>query len=76
MTAHTPSPHIEPWLLEILRCPVGLHRVELTTDSGGNPVLMCQDDCPDPQRRRQYPIDSGIPVMLADSAVIVAAPGS
>lgn len=74
MSLPTPPPSIEPWLLDILRCPVGMHPMTPTTDDVGDPVLVCSEDCPEPGSRRQYPIEDGIPVMLRDSAVVVPAP--
>lgn len=74
MTTPTPAPSFEPWLLDILRCPVGMHPLDLSSDENDNPVLICRDDCPETGSRRQYPIENGIPVMLRDSAVIISAP--
>ncbi|MDF8262918.1 Trm112 family protein [Luteipulveratus flavus] len=58
---------IEPWLREILRCPVC--RNELVDASGpAGPELQCAGDCEEPGRRRAYRIDDGIPVLLAEEA--------
>ena len=61
------TPSLQPWLREILRCPV-CHG-ELTDDTapqsaGGGPELQCRaEGC-----RRGYPVDGGIPVLLVDEA--------
>jgi uncharacterized protein len=69
-------PEYDPWVREILRCPVGLHELVDTEDEQGAPVLQCAQDCGAPGQRRRYPVTEGIPVLLADEAVLVAAPGS
>ena len=53
---------IDPDLLDILACPVCKVKVRLEGDG-----LVC-DDC-----RRRYPIEDGIPIMLADEARIDSA---
>ena len=59
----SPSPRIEPWLREILRCPQC--RSTLTDGFGpAGPELQCTDK----QCRRAYRIDDGIPVLLVDEA--------
>lgn len=63
---------LEPWVREILRCPVGRHELVDGTDEAGRPVLVCAQDCGAPGRRRQYPVQDGIPVLLADEARLVA----
>ena len=56
-------PRIEPWLREILRCPQC--RSTLSDGSGPDgPELQCTD----PQCRRAYRIDDGIPVLLVDES--------
>jgi phosphomannomutase len=56
-------PRIEPWLREILRCP--LCRSTLSDGSGpGGAELHCTNT----QCRRAYRIDDGIPVLLADES--------
>ncbi len=62
----------EPWVRAILRCPVGLHELVDGTDEAGAPVLVCAQDCGAPGQRRQYPVQDGIPVLLADEARVVA----
>lgn len=61
----------EPWVREILRCPVGLHELLDAQDDQGAPVLECAQDCGAPGQRRRYPVTDGIPVLLADEAVLV-----
>ncbi|MGB3185912.1 MAG: hypothetical protein WBG36_13900 [Ornithinimicrobium sp.] len=72
----TPPRSIEPWLIDILRCPVGVHPLRPDSDAQGEPVLACDQDCPEPGSRRHYPIKNGIPVLLESSSVVVAASGS
>ncbi len=63
---------IEPWVRELLRCPVGLHPLLDDVDETGAPVLACAQDCPEPGSRRHYPVRDGIPVLLADDSVVTA----
>jgi uncharacterized protein YbaR (Trm112 family) len=63
---------LEPWVRQILRCPVGLHELVDATDDHGDPVLECAEDCGGAGSRRQYPITGGIPVLLADEARTVS----
>lgn len=65
-------PEFDPWVRGILRCPVGLHELIDVTDEHGAPALRCAKDCDGVGRRRQYPVQDGIPVLLADDATIVA----
>jgi len=69
------SSSIEPWLRDILRCPVGLHPLLDEVDEAGEPVLVCDTDCGTADQRRQYPFVDGIPVLLSDRARLVPAPG-
>ncbi|YAL82517.1 Trm112 family protein [Dermacoccaceae bacterium W4C1] len=64
---------IQPWLRQILRCPVC--RAELTDVTGpdGGAALRCATDCEKPGQRREYRIEDGIPVMLVEEARIVSA---
>lgn len=62
---------IDPWVREILRCPVGRHELVDTTDGAGQPVLECAEDCGGPGQRRQFPITEGIPVLLESDATTV-----
>lgn len=59
---------MEPWVRQILRCPVGRHELVDATDEQGQPVLECAEDCGGPGRRLQFPVTDGIPVLLADDA--------
>ncbi|NNG40210.1 hypothetical protein HJ588_13135 [Flexivirga sp. ID2601S] len=59
---------LDPWLREILRCPVGLHELVDATGTSGDPELHCAADCGGPGQRRAYRIDAGVPVLLADEA--------
>lgn len=62
---------IDSWVRDILRCPVGLHRLVDETDEQGAAVLVCETDCATPGQRRVYRIERGIPVLLADEATII-----
>jgi uncharacterized protein YbaR (Trm112 family) len=53
---------IEPWLREILRCPVCHGALRDADGPEGGPELQC-GGCP-----RAYRVDGGIPVLLADEA--------
>lgn len=64
-------PEYDPWVREILRCPVGRHELVDVEDEQGAPALQCAEDCDGPGRRRRYPVSDGIPVLLADDAVVV-----
>ena len=59
---------IDPWLREILRCPIGLHELADATGPDGGPELHCTEDCGAPGQRRAYRLDDGVPVLLADEA--------
>lgn len=59
---------LDPWLREILRCPVGLHELVDGTGPDGAPELQCSADCGEPGQRRGYRIDDGVPVLLADES--------
>lgn len=59
------EPWREPWLRELLRCPVDraeLRDVALSEEVAG---LACTDD----GHRVAYPVIDGVPVLLADDAV-------
>ncbi len=63
---------IEPWVRDLLRCPVGVHPLLDAVDDAGHPVLICDRDCGQPGHRRQYRIEGAIPVLLADEAVLIS----
>lgn len=50
---------LEPWLLEILACPACRERVTLTPSGDGFACTRC---------RLLYPLEDGIPQMLAEAA--------
>ena len=52
---------ISPELLEILRCPVCIAKVEMKADKTGLKCVEC---------KRVYPIVDEIPVMLAEEAKV------
>lgn len=59
------EPWREPWLRELLRCPVDgaeLRDVALAEEVAG---LACTDE----GHRVAYPVIDGVPVLLADDAV-------
>ena len=64
-------PQLDPWVREILRCPVGRHELVDVTGEDGQPALQCAEDCSGPGQRRRYPVRDGIPVLLADDAAVV-----
>ena len=72
MTEHTPAapggapsgPRIEPWLREILRCPMCHAEVRDDTGPTGGPELVCTG----PDCGLAYRVDDGIPVLLVDEA--------
>ena len=59
---------MQPWLREILRCPVCRGELVDGTSPDGAPELQCADDCEQAGQRRGYRIDDGIPVLLIDEA--------
>lgn len=59
---------IDPWLREILRCPVCHAELVDGTAPDGSDELQCGTDCEQPGQRRGYHLEDGIPVMLADEA--------
>ncbi|MHA7134553.1 Trm112 family protein [Oerskovia turbata] len=55
---------LDPWVREALRCPVTGAALVDGTGPDGNPELHSTD----PDRPLAYPIQDGIPVLLAGSA--------
>ena len=55
---------IEPWVREILRCPVTGAELTDGVGPGGAPELVSTD----PDRPLAYPIRDGVPIMLAEEA--------
>ena len=62
---------IEPWLREILRCPVTHSELVDGVDQGGEPVLVATEADAERGGRLQYPIRDGIPVFLVDEATVL-----
>lgn len=58
------APSIEPWLREILRCPVTGATLVDGVGPDGTPELVSTD----PDNPLAYPVRDGIPVLLADDA--------
>lgn len=58
------SDALEPWVREILRCPVTGARLVDGTGPGGEPELHSTD----PERPLAYPLRDGIPVLLEADA--------
>lgn len=55
---------LEPWLLDILRCPVSGASLRVATGPGGEPELHSTDEA----APLAYPVREGVPVLLADHA--------
>ena len=55
---------LEPWIREILRCPVTHATLVDGVGPGGEPELHSTD----PANPLAYPVRDGIPVLLADDA--------
>lgn len=62
---------IQPWLREILRCPVCHAELVDATTPEGAPELQCAHQCDAEGTRRGYPITDGIPVLLVDEARLI-----
>lgn len=58
------SIELEPWVREILRCPVTGAELVDSTGPGGEPELHSTD----PDRPLAYPVRNGIPVLLESDA--------
>lgn len=64
MTAEQSGASIDPWVREVLRCPVsGAELVEGVAPDGGPELVSTAPDNP-----LAYPVRGGIPVLLADEA--------
>lgn len=55
---------VEPWVREILRCPVTGAELVDGVGPDGSPELVSTD----PDNKLAYPVRNGIPVLLADDA--------
>ncbi|MFD6139802.1 Trm112 family protein [Promicromonospora sp. NPDC060271] len=59
-----PTVQLDPWVREILRCPVTGAELVDGTGPGGEPELHSTD----PDRPLAYPVRDGIPVLLESDA--------
>ena len=62
--AREAAPSLEPWLRDILRCPVTGAELVAGVGPDGSPELHSTD----PDNPLAYPVRDGIPVLLADAA--------
>lgn len=58
---------IDPWLREILRCPVTQSELVDATGPDGQPELHAVEADPS-GKRRAYRVENGIPVLIPDEA--------
>lgn len=63
---------IDPWLREILRCPVTHSELLDDVDVDSAPVLVSTVVDESRGGRLQYPVRDGIPVLLADDATVIS----
>lgn len=61
---HPSGPSVEPWVRDILRCPVTGATLVDGTGPDGAPELWSTD----PERPLAYPVRDGIPVLLEADA--------
>lgn len=61
---------IDPWLREILRCPVSHSELVDATGPDGSPELHTADADENGQRRA-YRVENGIPVLIPEEARII-----
>ncbi|MCI2237874.1 hypothetical protein MO973_30765 [Paenibacillus sp. TRM 82003] len=59
------GPRLEPWVLQLLRCPLTGEPLE-PVEVDGEPFLATAAGI-------RYPVDGGVPVLLADEALDVPA---
>lgn len=57
-------PGLEPWVIEVLRCPVTGATLVAASGPDGEPELHSTDA----ERRLAYPVRDGIPVLLEHEA--------
>jgi len=60
------SPQVEPWLLDLLRCPVTGATLKIHEDGDQTRLISTDADQP-----LAYPVRDGVPVLLADHATPV-----
>lgn len=59
--------HIDPWLRDILRCPITHSELLDGTGPDGAPELQAKD-ADEQGRRRAYRVEDGIPVLIPEEA--------